>query len=65
MRSMAETSSAAGALSGALPKDESARLVAPFMDVVADLVNRYDGMTSQRSVQGNVIIGKANVRYRW
>lgn len=53
------------ALSGALPKDESARLVAPFMDVVADLVNRYDGMTSQRSVQGNVIIGKANVRYRW
>ena len=53
------------ALAGALPEDESGEMAAPFMEVVADLVNRYDGMTSQRSVQGNVIIGKANVLYRW
>ncbi|KQR04534.1 hypothetical protein [Deinococcus sp. Leaf326] len=54
------------ALASALPEDdETSEMMAPFTDVVADLVNRYDGMTSQRSVQGNVIIGKANVRYRW
>lgn len=37
----------------------------PVMDAMAGLINRYDGMTSQRSVEGNVIIGKANVKYRW
>ncbi|WP_288479760.1 hypothetical protein [uncultured Deinococcus sp.] len=53
------------ALAGALPEGEEGEMAAPFMDVLADLVNRYDGMTSQRSVQGNVIISKANVLYRW
>jgi hypothetical protein len=37
----------------------------PVMDAMAGVLNRYDGMTSQRSVAGNVIIGKANVKYRW
>lgn len=37
----------------------------PVMDATAGLLNRYDGMTSQRVVTGNVIIGKANVKYRW
>ncbi len=37
----------------------------PVMHAVAGLLNRYDGMSSQRTVTGNVIIGKANVKYRW
>lgn len=53
------------ALAGALPEGEEGEMAAPFMGVLADLVNRYDGMTSQRNVQGNVIISKANVLYRW
>lgn len=31
----------------------------------AGLINRFNGMASQRSLQGNVIIGKTNVRYDW
>ena len=31
----------------------------------ADLINRYDGQTSQRQVQGSLVIGKAKVLYRW
>ncbi|GAA0509123.1 hypothetical protein [Deinococcus depolymerans] len=57
------------ALMGSLPAefDEMGmeETLGPVMDAVAGLLNRYDGMTSQRSVAGNVIIGKANVKYRW
>ncbi|PTA68892.1 hypothetical protein C8263_06070 [Deinococcus arcticus] len=45
--------------------EELAELMAPAMNAAADLINRFDGMSSQRSVTGNVIIGKASVRYRW
>ncbi|MGM9320939.1 hypothetical protein [Deinococcus aquaticus] len=56
-------------LLGSLPPEmqdtELNETLGPVMDAMAGLVNRYDGMTSQRSVEGNVIIGKANVKYRW
>ncbi|MDV6374251.1 hypothetical protein [Deinococcus arenicola] len=34
-------------------------------DLLADLINRYDGQTVQSTVQGNVITSKSNVLYRW
>nr|RIY15610.1 hypothetical protein D3W47_01750 [Deinococcus sp. RM] len=57
-------------LMGALPRElsgdkELSGLFAGAMTGAADLINRFDGTTSQRSVSGNVIIGKASVRYRW
>lgn len=33
--------------------------------VASDLINRYDGMNVSKSVRGNVVLGKANVLYRW
>ncbi|PNY82883.1 hypothetical protein CVO96_05525 [Deinococcus koreensis] len=33
--------------------------------VTTDLINRYDGLTSQSSVQGSLILSKSSVRYRW
>ena len=33
--------------------------------VMADLFNRYDGMTASKSVRGNVVLSKSNVSYRW
>ncbi|THF85062.1 hypothetical protein E7T09_18670 [Deinococcus sp. KSM4-11] len=33
--------------------------------VMTDLINRYDGMTAQSRVQGNVILGKSSLKYRW
>ncbi|GGR64800.1 hypothetical protein GCM10008959_28620 [Deinococcus seoulensis] len=56
-------------LLGSLPAETAEmdmdETLGPVMDAVAGLINRYDGMTSQRTVAGNVIIGKANVKYRW
>ncbi|MVN87656.1 hypothetical protein GO986_12875 [Deinococcus sp. HMF7620] len=56
-------------LLGSLPEDlqdeDLNEFLAPVMNAAADVINRFDGMTSQRGVSGNVIIGKANVRYRW
>lgn len=56
-------------LMGSLPAEfeemDMEETLGPVMDAMAGLINRYDGMTSQRSVEGNVIIGKANVKYRW
>ena len=57
-------------LMGALPRELSgdralSGMFAGAMTGAADLINRFDGTTSQRSVSGNVIIGKASVRYRW
>ncbi|MFC6661236.1 hypothetical protein [Deinococcus multiflagellatus] len=54
-----------GSLPAELQDEELEELLAPAMNAAADLINRFDGMTSQRSVTGNVIIGKASVRYRW
>ena len=34
-------------------------------DLSADLVNRYDGQTTQRTVRGNLITSTSSVRYRW
>ena len=33
--------------------------------VMADLFNRYDGMTASKAVRGNVVLSKSNVLYRW
>lgn len=33
--------------------------------VITDLINRYDGLSAQSSVQGGVILSKSSVRYRW
>ncbi|SEI90583.1 hypothetical protein SAMN04488058_102185 [Deinococcus reticulitermitis] len=33
--------------------------------VVSNLINRYDGMNMSKSLRGNVVLGKANVLYRW
>ncbi|WP_371810000.1 hypothetical protein [Deinococcus sp. JMULE3] len=57
-------------LAGMLPRELSgdkalSGMFAGAMTGAADLINRFDGTTSQRSVAGNVIIGKASVRYRW
>ncbi|UBV42395.1 hypothetical protein LAJ19_12300 [Deinococcus taeanensis] len=57
-------------LLGSLPQelaedDGLGQLLTPAMNAAADLINRFDGTTSQRAVTGNVIIGKASVRYRW
>lgn len=37
----------------------------PVGTVLADLINRYDGMTSQSSVSGNLIVSKSNVKFGW
>ncbi|MFC4640472.1 hypothetical protein [Deinococcus hohokamensis] len=54
---------------GALPQDMQDEELDGLFGVIAQgaagLINRYGGMSAQRSVQGNVILGKANVRYDW
>ncbi|CAM3695638.1 DUF3352 domain-containing protein [Deinococcus saxicola] len=40
-------------------------IVGTVSDLMADLINRYDGQTMQSAVQGNVITSKSNVLYRW
>ena len=40
-------------------------MIGSVSDLMADLINRYDGQTVQRTVQGNVIASKAGVLYRW
>ncbi|GGL68781.1 hypothetical protein GCM10010840_03640 [Deinococcus aerolatus] len=40
-------------------------MIGGVSDLMADLINRYDGHTVQSAVQGNVIAGKTSVRYRW
>ncbi|ACO44880.1 hypothetical protein [Deinococcus deserti] len=56
-------------LLSALPEDlrdeELDDIFGPMAETGAGLINRFNGMTSQSSVQGNVIIGKTNVRYDW
>ncbi|GHF52383.1 hypothetical protein HNQ07_003160 [Deinococcus metalli] len=42
-----------------------ADLLGSVADPMTDVINRYDGMSAQSRVQGNVILGKASVRYRW
>lgn len=37
----------------------------PVGTVLADLINRYDGMTGQSSVSGNVVLSKSNVLFNW
>ncbi|MFC4426849.1 hypothetical protein [Deinococcus navajonensis] len=56
-------------LLGAMPEDLKDEELDGLFGVVAEgaarLINRYGGMSAQRSVQGNVILGKANVSYDW
>ncbi|OLV18190.1 hypothetical protein [Deinococcus marmoris] len=40
-------------------------IIGTVSDLMADLINRYDGQTVQSAVQGNVITSKSNVLYRW
>ncbi|GGO27583.1 hypothetical protein [Deinococcus humi] len=40
-------------------------MIGGVSDLMADLINRYDGQTVQRTVQGNVITSKSSVLYRW
>ncbi|WP_029480752.1 hypothetical protein [Deinococcus marmoris] len=40
-------------------------MIGTMSDLMADLINRYDGQTVQSAVQGNVITSKSNVLYRW
>lgn len=42
-----------------------AGILGGISDLTADLINRYDGQTVQRAVQGNVITSKSSVLYRW
>ncbi|MDB5044360.1 MAG: hypothetical protein JWQ08_410 [Deinococcus sp.] len=37
----------------------------PVGTVLTDLINRYDGMTAQSSVSGNLIVSKSNVNFSW
>ncbi|THF68284.1 hypothetical protein E7T06_17060 [Deinococcus sp. Arct2-2] len=37
----------------------------PVGTVLTDLINRYDGMTSQTSVSSNLIVSKSNVKFNW
>jgi hypothetical protein len=39
--------------------------LAAAADLSADLINRYDGQTSQGTVRGNLITRTSSVRYRW
>ncbi|QFP75749.1 hypothetical protein [Deinococcus sp. AJ005] len=40
-------------------------VIGTVSDLMADLINRYDGQTVQSAVQGNVITSKSSVLYRW
>lgn len=37
----------------------------PVGTVLTDLINRYDGMTAQSSVSGNVVLSKSSVKFTW
>jgi hypothetical protein len=58
-----------GVFANALPKEqmnsEMADMFKPVGSVMTDLINRYDGMTSQSSVSGNLIVSKSNVKFTW
>lgn len=45
------------------------QVVTAIFGVASDLLNRYDGMTGQGTVintpQGDLVVGKSNVKYRW
>lgn len=53
------------ALAAATPGGDTDPMLARLSNVFADLINRYDGMTSQRSVRGGVVVGQSSVQYRW
>ena len=43
----------------------SDKILAPVVDVVVDLVNRYKGMSSQSTVENGLILSRSSVRYDW
>lgn len=36
-----------------------------MLGVFTELMNRYDGMVSQKQVMGNVVLTKSDIKYRW
>ncbi|WP_309570502.1 hypothetical protein [Deinococcus sp.] len=40
-------------------------MMAGMSGAVTEMINRYDGMSTQSRVQGSVILGKSSVTYRW
>jgi len=58
-----------GVFANALPEDlmdsDMAEMFKPFGSVLTDLINRYDGMTSQSAVSGNLIVSKSNIKFGW
>lgn len=51
---------------GAMGDDEMmSGMIGGVSDMMADLINRFDGQTVQSAVQGNVITSKSSVLYRW
>ncbi len=51
--------------SGVLDMPGTRGLLEPFSRVFADAYNRYQGMTSQKTVAGGLILNKSVVRYDW
>jgi|GEM_PF-2510067 len=49
------------------PSDRAAlkSVIGPVSDVVANLINRYQGMSSQTTVAGGLILNTATVQYDW
>ncbi|ANE42725.1 hypothetical protein [Deinococcus puniceus] len=46
-------------------QDSMAGIFEPVGTVLTDLINRYDGLTAQSSVSGNLIVSKSNVKFTW
>lgn len=40
-------------------------MLAGVSEAITGIINRFDGATAQSRVQGNVILGKSSVAYRW
>ncbi len=58
-----------GVFANALPEDlmdsDMGDIFKPVGSVLTDLINRYDGMTSQSAVSGNLIVSKSNIKFVW
>ena len=46
-------------------QQDAASMPQQMKTALADLINRYDGQTSQTQVTQNVVLTKASVKYRW
>lgn len=39
--------------------------ISNVMETIAEIINRYDGLTSERTVKRGLILEKTNIRFRW